>query len=372
MSKTFKLLAATPTYNKAICKLFALPMKGMISLSKERSPDFFAGAKIQNNYPESYIYVNQQNNDLAAAFSIGRREVYVEGVLTKMQYLSDLRIHPKYRGGTVGYVALNEIFGSCKLDTFSQTAVLSDNVAMLKGIEKLNRFCKKRDLAYYNYIGKIVTCILPLARKTKPLKPNKQFEIRWANETDIQTMQAFVNAEAPRRSFYPHYEFNQLNKHPYYDGLSIGDYLLVLKQGEIIGITGIWDQDEIWRTKVVTYDKKLQLARSFLNFYNRFKGGMHLPVAGSKLRNLYLHTILIKDNNPAIFESVLKHLNNKINKHQYDQIVLGLSEYDPLKKTLNAFKNKRILYGNYYLVTKDSEIVNHYKGKNFYMELARI
>jgi len=203
MSKNFKLLTATPAYNEAICKLFALPMKGMISLSKERTPDFFAGAKIQNNYPESYIYINEQNNELAVAFSIGRREAYVEGEFTKLQYLSDLRIHPKYRGGSVGYIALNEIFGSGKLDVFSQTAVLSDNVAMLKGIEKLNRFCKKRNLAYYNFIGKIVTCILPLPRKTKPLKPNKQFEIRWATEADIPAMQTYLNAEAPKQSFYP-------------------------------------------------------------------------------------------------------------------------------------------------------------------------
>jgi len=157
--------------------------------------------------------------------------------------------------------------------------------------------------------------------------------------------------------------------HPYYNGLSIGNYLLVLKQDEIIGITGIWDQDEIWRTKVVDYNKKLQLVRPVLNFYNRFKGGMHLPVEGSKLRNVYLHTILIKEDDSAIFELILKHLSNKINKHQYDQIVLGLSEYDPLTNALNAFNNKRILYGNYYLVTKDMEIVNHYKGKNFYMEV---
>jgi len=372
MSRNFKVQLATPVYNKIICELFAFPMKGLISLSKERTPDFFAGAEIQNNFPESYIYINEDNNELAAVVSIGRREVYVEGNKIKLQYLSDMRIRPKYRGGLLSFIVLKDILGSGKIDALAQTAVLADNATMLNSIEKLNRFCKKRGLPYYNYIGKIVTCLLPLPHKPKPPNINSSLNIRWATTADIQAVQDFLDTEAPKRNFYPHYNLSQLNKHPYYANLNIQNYLLAFKNGEIVGVTGIWDQDEIWRTKVVAYDNKLKLVKPFLNFYNHFGGGLHLPKEGSKLRNLYLHTILIKDDDPAVFEQLLKYLCQTISLKNYDQLVLGLSEFDNCLQAINSFRNKRLLYGNYYLVAKNKELVDRYTGGNFYMEVARI
>lgn len=370
--RNYTILPATAEHNQEICDLFAIPMEGMISLSKERSPDFFAGANIQNNFPETYIYKKQSDGEICAVCSLGRRDVYVDGQRRKLQYMSDLRVHPKYQGGVVGAVVLNHVFKSGKLDDLAQTAVLSDNETMLKAVEKINRYGKKRDLSYYNYIGKIITCLLPLPRRQKSFKSAATFQIRQANEADIPAMQAFFNVEAPKRAFYPHYDFSLLNEHPYYTDISIEDYLLVIENDEIIGITGIWNQDDIWRTKVVSYDKKLNFVRPALNFFNTFKGGIHLPPEGSKLRNIYLHTILIKNDNMDVFEVVLRYLLQTLPREKYDQIVLSLSEYNTCTKALNKFSNKRILYGNYYLVTKDMNLVRRFEGKDFYMEVARI
>jgi len=372
MSRNFKIQLATPEYNEAICELFAFPMKGLISLSKERTPDFFAGAKIQNNFPESYIYINEDNNELAAVVSIGRREVYMESNKVKLQYLSDMRIRPKYRGGLLSFIVLKDILGSGKLDVLAQTAVLADNVTMLNSIEKLNRFCKKRGLPYYNYIGKIVTCLLPLPRRPKPSNIHSSLNIRWATAAETQAVQDFVDTEAPKKNFYPHYNLGQLNQHPYYANLNIQNYLLAFENGEIVGVTGVWDQDEIWRTKVVAYDRKLKLVKPFLNFYNHFAGGLRLPKEGSKLLNLYLHSILIKNDDPSVFEQLLKYMLYSIGGDKYDQLVLGLSEFDNCLTALNRFRNKRLLYGNYYLVTEDEALVKRYEGENFYMEVARI
>lgn len=370
--KKYTPIPATPEYNQEICELFALPMRGMISLSKERSPNFFSGASIQNSLPETYIYKDPENGELCAVYSIGKREVYINGEQQNIQYLSDLRIPPKYRGGVLSPLIWSDILESEQLGKLVQTAVLTDNANMIRSVEKINALGKEKELPYYHFVGKIVTCILPLPRRQKTPPPSDAYEIRFAKESDIQAMQTFFNQEAPKRQFYPHYEFNELKTNPYYSGIAIEDYVLVLKNNVIIGMSGVWNQDNIWRTKIVSYDKKIAMLRPLVNLYNRLKGGIHLPKAGSKLRNIYLHTTLIQDDNAAVFESILKYMLHTLPREKYDQVILGLSEFDPCVKALEVFKNKRIMGGNYYLISKYPELVEQFQGKNFYMEVARI
>ncbi len=370
--KKYTPIPATSEYNKEICELFALPMRGMISLSKERSPDFFSGAGIQNSSPETYIYKDPENGELCAVYSIGKREVYINGEQQKIQYLSDLRIPPKYRGGVLSPLIWDDILTSEQLGKLVQTAILTDNANMIRSVEKINALGKEKGLPYYHFIGKIVTCILSLPRRQKTFQSSGDYEIRYAKEKDIPAMQEFFNKEAPKRQFYPHYEFSELKTNAYYSDLAIENYILVLKNDVIIGMSGVWNQDNIWRTKIVAYDKKIAILRPFVNLYNYLKGGIHLPKAGSKLRNIYLHTTLIQDDNAAVFESILKYMLDTLPREKYDQLILGLSEFAPCVKALDAFKNKRIMGGNYYLISKYPDLVEQFQGKNFYMEVARI
>ena len=50
----FLVRPATDADNLALCALSKVPIAGQISLSLERCPDYFAGARIQN---ESYNFV---------------------------------------------------------------------------------------------------------------------------------------------------------------------------------------------------------------------------------------------------------------------------------------------------------------------------
>ena len=124
---------ATPDDGEGLVSLFDVcPMGSSIQLVMQRQPDFFAAAEVQVEDVEIVVGERKDPQEIVASFAAGRRQVYLDGHCKQVRYLSDLRIHPDCRGGTLlarGYRYLRQnIFAPGE---WAQTMVLEDNRAAL-------------------------------------------------------------------------------------------------------------------------------------------------------------------------------------------------------------------------------------------------
>lgn len=360
----FKIIPATEEYNSQMCTLMAVPMKGKLHLSKIREPDFFRGAHIQSKFPDTYLCRENSTGKIAGMYSKGRRQVYIDGELKVIRYASDLRIDQDYQGSKAFKFILNSFLKHD--DELMQSVVIENNQKMIELINRVNQ-----EGTLYHYIGKYNSYILPLSKRIK-LHPVQGIEIRKASDKDVNAMQLYFSREAKKRQFYPHYDFQNLGN-KYYYGLNISDYFLALQQGKIVGITGVWNQNTICKTLVVGYNKQLRRWRSVINFFNhKLLGGISLPEVGEYLRNIVLHTVLIKESDSKIFQYLLETIYKEISKEPFDNLLIGLSETSPLSEVMNMFNSKYVIPANYYLVNKNLAVQNHYARSDYYFELARM
>jgi hypothetical protein len=75
---------ATADDNEGLCKLCKIPMKGNIMLTFERSPDFFAGSKIQSEDVETYTCFKKNSVEIVGVFSVGKRRVFYQQEIKKV------------------------------------------------------------------------------------------------------------------------------------------------------------------------------------------------------------------------------------------------------------------------------------------------
>lgn len=352
--------------SKDLCRLMKqTPMYGSISITLEREPDYFLAAGVQTEEPEVYLVRENEREDVVVSFSAGRRLVYVNGVKENIRYLGDLRIHPKYRSGVLlakGFKYMKEhIMAPSK---YAQTIVVEDNPQALDLLTS-----GRAGLPTYFPFGAYQSHMINLGRaKTKA---RSDITVRRANDSDIAPIQTFFDTEAPAKQFYPCYEFSRIVGSSYYFGIQIEDYFLALKHGEIVGITGVWDQKVFKQTRLVSYPWYLSAFRPIYNSINRLIGGHILPRAGSLLNYFYLHTILVRDNVPKIFESLVRAIYNEHANSGFQYFLVGLDRSDPLNESVKSYR-KKIFCGRHFLVSYGEDPRPRLSSTPFYLEAARI
>ncbi len=369
-SLRFQIMLAQPEDNKGICGLIRIPFAGDISLAMEREPDYFLGARIQYEQPETYVCRDRSNNRMAACFSVGKRNVFLNGRKTSLRYHSDLRIDPDYQKTFV-------LFDICSyfkehivlLEGFSQTIVFSDNHIMnalihLKGRERLRSV-----VPFYIPHGRYITHTVSLRKRRNP--KSSLYHIRQARKEDVSMMQDFFDQEAGSKQFYPCYDFSKVQS-DYYHGLMVQDYFLAFEGEQLVGLTGIWDQQCFKQTRVAGYSNRLKILKPWINALGFLRSGFLLPDEGEKLNYVTLHTIVVKNNSSDILAGLCESIYARYREQNYQYMLCGLDEQDPLNEVFRKGYEERKLVGTHYLVSYDEECLNKLNPALFYLEAARI
>ncbi len=352
-----KIRSAEPTDSGALCDLMErCPMGQSIRLTFERRPDYFLGAQIQAEQP--LILLGDGPDGIFGVFAAGSRRVFVNGTPTKIRYLSDLRIDPEYRGKTWlarGYRHLrSEVFES---EEFAQTLILSDNAEVMKLLSS-----RRAGLPGYFPHGEYLTHFLgdgaPHLDGSIQVKP--------ATSGHIPEMQCFFDQEAPRRSFFPCYRFNELTSNPYYLGQQISDYLLAYRGSELVGFFGVWDQSSFRQSRIHGYGGAIRWMRPLVNRVSPIR----LPRPGSVLPLRYAHSIVILDDDAEILRQLLAVGMNLAKKAGFQgNLVVGLDAKDPLNEAVSRFR-KRTFRGRHYLVSFAQSVPS--LPRPFAFEVARV
>jgi hypothetical protein len=366
MTQRFQIRRAVQEDSKALLTLINdTPQEGSISLNFERSPNFFHATETTTSEPEVWLMEDNNEQRLAASFSIGKRYVYVNGEKQLTRYGNDLRIHQDYKGGRTLF-RLFKKYRELMQDEWMQTVILEENKASIDTVGS-----GRLSLPNYHEAGKLVTHMIALNQKVAPVKHT----IRRANTSDINVMQIFFDTYAKKKQFYPCYDFSKIeSNNSYYRNLNLNSYYLCFDDEELVAVAGVWDQKEFKQTRFLSYHGNMKVLRHINNFSSKLFGGLNLPAPGKLGNYISMHSVLCKDNDPALLKSLISQVMSDYHDSSYDALILGLDQQDTLHQGVEKLK-RHSLISNHYLASygEQPDILNHASAPSLmYLEPCRL
>jgi GNAT superfamily N-acetyltransferase len=357
----------TPADNDKIQTLVSkITMPGPATMCFQRSPDFFTGAKvIGDEFILTVADDDERPEVLAGLTVISGRELYISGAKRRVYYSGDTRVDPFYRRRGIASDMFVEQKKFRTGQDLLQGIVLKENTAPLDAAKRT------ADGVLFDYwISHAIETSFIFTRKLTPRIP-AGVEIRPATAADVPAMQAFFDREAPRRNGYPVYDFSKvLAKDPYYNGISIGDYALAFKNGQLIGMLGSWDQKTYKQTRVMGFKGAIGMIRPLYNLYSGLFGGFKLPPIGGVLNYLTLHTTLVAGDDKAVFQALI----DWIMAHQgqkYDALACAITHGDPLVDVPRGYKRQKLFSSHFWLSYGDDPRPG-IDNRPLYVELGRL
>lgn len=356
---------ANETDNEKILQLInTTPQQGLLKLNFERSPNYFFGSAITSQHYYVVIAENPNNMQIDGVASIGVRKAYINGVIKSVTYVNDLRISEAWRGGRLLFMLFKKSCEYMDKNELIQFVIMQENVNSINAVT----YGRAGMPACYPF-GKLATYIVST---TYDNAKASKLNIRKANTSDIGKIQRFFDVNAPRKQFFPAYEFSKIENNPYYRGITINDYYIALSNNKIIGMCGVWKQKNFKQTKIIGYPGWMSLTRPLYNLWCNVRGGLPLPKKGKVADYVMLHTILVKDDDSSILKGLLKHIRMDLSKKNEKTMILGLCLGDPLQQALRGFKFKNI-HSLHYLASYEHDPREQLdKQLPMYLEIARL
>lgn len=341
------------------------PQRGLVTLNFERDPDFYLGACVSCEDPDIWVAA-EDSGPLMAVFNVGRRTVYVNGEPRRVRYAHDLRVDTQARGGLLLHRMFRQLRRILADGEWMQTVILEENRVSIDTVGSGRAGLPR----YYPY-GEIETSLLSTAFARRPL-PRAGIDLMRATIADIPAMQAFLDAQAPGRQFFPAYHLGGLlAADRYFTDLAPENYLLAIRGSEIVGMLGDWNQAAFKKTRVLAYPGAMQWVRPLYNAMRPFTGGLRLPPAGGALRYRMLHTLVCRDHDPDVLRLLLAH-QLYAHREVADALVIGAFRGDPLLSVLQGMR-RRTQASRHYLVSYDGDPREQLvPGLLPYVDLARL
>jgi ribosomal protein S18 acetylase RimI-like enzyme len=314
--------------------LAGTPMPGRIALAFRREPSYFAAAVVDGRFRQ---VVAARDGDSGRIVGFGSRSVgerYVNGRPEAVGYLSGLRLLPEYRRrGLVarGYAFFRRLHADGRTRLYL-TTIAEDNTAARDLLTS-----GRAGLPGYHEAGRYHTVALPLAGRARPQRPPPGLEVRPAEEADLPAVLAFLEAEGPRRQFFPCYRTVDLfTAEGALRGLRAEDLLLAFHGGRLVGTLGGWDQFALRQTVVHGYGRLLGRVRPIYNAWARWRGRPRLPAPGEVLRYLTAALPVVAGDDAGVFAALLDALRGGRAAGPWEYLLVGLHEADPLLRVLRA------------------------------------
>lgn len=364
---SFSARLATPADNPKIQDLVnKITAPGLAIMSFQRSPDFFVGARIIGQEVIMTVIEDSERPGVIAGMSvISGRELFINGEKRRTFYSGDVKVDSFYRRQGLGSRLYAEQRVHLPADTLFQGIILSANKTAVAAQSRST----KGTMPDMWSTHKVETSLI-YTRSLKPRLP-KGIEIRAASAADVPNMQAFFDKEAPRRNGYPVYDFSKLLAgDAYYAGIRIEGFALALKNGEIVGMMGGWDQKSFKQTRIVGYKPWVAALRPFYNLYATIFGGIKLPAINGILNYLTLHTRVIANDDPAVFQALIDWIMVHDGK-KYDALACAVVTGDPLLSVPRGYKRQR-LYSNHHWLGYDEDPTVGIDDRPLYVELGRV
>ena len=328
-----------------------IKMSGNIALSFEREPSYFMAEKSGNLKTDTMLVVDKENEKVVGIASRSLRYAFVDGVKSKIGYLSNLRGDKKVRNSLLlakGYKFLKNLHQNDKEVDFYISTILSDNTIAQKILTS-----QRAGLPIYESIGEFTTGFIPLNTSESETKVANITRLKPSVPYSIDDVVEFINNYNSQFQFAPFYTKDDFIGQNKLEGFSTDDFYLYIDNGEILGLIGAWNQTNYKQVKVASYSKLYQIIKPLYNLYAKVMRLPPLPPSGSYIKNIYGSFVAIKDDNRAVFESLVKAIQVDWSNRDYSYLAIGLHSRHPLSKTLLKRSSQTLKSMGYLVYWKD-------------------
>jgi hypothetical protein len=341
-SSAIRFTLATKDDDQAIRRLLRdNPIRGAISVSFEREPDYFHGTQIAGADDKTILAFAQGRLVCLGRCSV--RERYLNGEIRRVGYLSDLRLDSSVAGRfdilRRGYRFFHELERDDPAD-FYFTSVTADNTRSI-------RFLKRGlpGMPVYEPLTDFVTLLISVPHQARQLKQlNKtawsrlksaNIEVAAASERHIYGLVHFLNSQAKRFNLaaaWSEEKISSLRQH----GLELSKFTLFMRAGEITGCAALWDQRAFRQTVIRGYSHGISLIRPVLNFGGNIFGLSRLPPVGSALAHGFLSPLAVaSDDHESLLAMIELSLLTAVSR-DLEFLTLGFAVEDPRLAVVRA------------------------------------
>ena len=313
------------------------PIPGSISLTFEREPCYFDASVVEGEFHQTII---ARESDSGMVIALGNRSVrplFVNGAVQDIGYMSQLRVNARYgkgmylaRGLAGGFKKYHELHQDGRAP-FYLMSVIEDNLParrlLTSGLPEYP--CAREYARMFTY------AVYPVRRKRD--LPLPSIRVIRGNENYADAIVDCLNRNNARKQFAPHCTSGDslfLSR----ARLSPADFFLALDGERVVGCLACWDQGAFKQTVVHGYSGSPARWRKIINFFSRFGGVPYLPEPNTPLRYSYASHLAIDDDNPIVFEALLRRAYNHNLEGNYSYFMIGLAESNPLRRVVEKYR----------------------------------
>lgn len=320
----------------------ACPMKGDVALCVDRAPNFFALAELEGE--RCRVGVAEVAGEVVGCVAFSERLAYFNGRPALTGYASDLKVHPRHRGGGAAdaleaYTRMaGRGFGGDDFPTL--LTILAGNRAMER------RAAGPRGLPELARFATVLVHAVPLLWPRNARVDGVRVEP--AREADLEEMGALWQRLAPARQLAPVLGARSLHNWLWRaPGLALHDYLVARRRdGRIAGFLAVWDQGCFKQLRVTAYSPRLAAARAVLNAVAPLTRTPCLPAPGGVLPALAAVHLCVPPGDAALLRALLLHAY-AARRGAHAFLTLALDRLDPLSAALRGLHAQPTAVGAY-------------------------
>lgn len=378
----FTLGLATPADDADIRRLLAMnPIPGQITLTYEREPNYFLGCGTMGHFYQVVVARPQPSGELAGVVSRATRPLFVNGQIEEVGYLSQLRIDERFQGRWLtpqGFRFLRQLHADGRVSGYLASIIEGNEQATgilvkrpRRGYPTFRYICRLWTLALIlrgpkpipasTYeISRGSTAAPPSLPRRSVVTPSKTLRVEHRRDAERQGKRSnagalergenagalergkrenssglgevitFLRQHGATKQFFPAYTEADFGDSPLTRGFNLEDFFLARRQGNLVGVIGLWDQSAYKQSVVQAYSGALGRLRPLYNLALRLIGAQPLPSPGEQIRFAYASFICTANNDPDIFDLLLRYVYNLAVERGYAYLMVGLTEDDPL------------------------------------------
>lgn len=300
---------------------------GWVRLSLEREPDASAA---DFGLSRSHAFIIARDRETGEALGICERSVrdaFVDGEIQPLPYLGSLRVALAHRHRIRvlrgGFAAIRSLLGEPSDLPYALTSITADNETARRVL------CSGLPgLPTYRSVGELSTFALRTASAALP--PG----VEQATPDDLAAIAVLLQRNYRRFQFAPVWTAADLRQIIAAGGLRSEDFLVVRRGPGVGACLAVWDQSTAKQTVVRGYAPLLARLRPLVNLAAPLSGMPRLPPPGSPLAQVYLSHVAVDNDDPDLFQSLLKAGLTLARRRGFDVALTGFATAHPFAAIL--------------------------------------
>jgi hypothetical protein len=308
------------------------PMDGSMQVAFEREPDFFAACAIRGSFHQVGVGRDLESGRVVGLGTRSIAAAFLNGRAVPFGWLSDLRLAPAYRGGTLvarGYRFLRQLHGDGRAELYG-TVIFHENQTALRTIA-----ATRAGLPAYHDLG-VMHCPGINLRRRKPAVVSDCDIVRGRRELLPEIVDC-LNRNNARKQFAPVHDVQSFIQGNRWKNFQPSDFFVALRNNHVVGVVGRWDQSAFKQTRVISYGKRLRWMVPAANALQTLLGAPAFPEPGQYVPLFYVSFIAVDEDDTGVFRALLRQVYNASVGSSFRYAMIGLHERDPLLPAINDY-----------------------------------